>query len=108
SEVLTRSLITGLSSVFLVGVLLIFGGTTLQDFAFAMRCGIFSGTSSSLFIASPVLPAWKEREPSYVRRRERLEDAEGHVPAFAHEAQPPHDCAAAGAAGHRQTRWHAL
>jgi SecD/SecF fusion protein len=87
SEVLTRSLITGLSSVFLVGVLLIFGGTTLQDFAFAMMVGIFSGTYSSIFIASPVLTAWKEREPSYVRRRERLEDAEGHVPAFADEAE---------------------
>ena len=72
SEVLTRSLITGLSSVFLVGVLLVFGGATLQDFAFAMMVGIFSGTYSSIFIASPVLTAWKEREPSYVRRRERL------------------------------------
>ena len=33
SEVLTRSLITGLSTVFLIGVLLIFGGDTLRDFA---------------------------------------------------------------------------
>jgi SecD/SecF fusion protein len=87
SEVLTRSLITGLSSVFLVGVLLVFGGATLQDFAFAMMVGIFSGTYSSIFIASPVLTAWKEREPSYVRRRERLEDADGKVPAFADEVE---------------------
>ena len=65
SEVLTRSLITGLSSVFLVGVLLIFGGATLQDFAFAMMVGIVSGTYSSIFIASPVLTAWKEREPGF-------------------------------------------
>ena len=40
SEVLTRSLITGLSSVFLVTVLFIFGGATLQDFAFAMMIGL--------------------------------------------------------------------
>ncbi len=72
SEVLTRSLITGLSAVFLVTVLLIFGGSTLQDFAFAMMVGIASGTYSSIFIASPVLNAWKEREPSFVRRRERI------------------------------------
>ena len=57
SEVLTRSLITGLSSVFLVSVLYIFGGTTLQDFAFAMLVGIASGTYSSIFIAAPVLTA---------------------------------------------------
>ena len=85
SEVLTRSLITGLSSVFLVTVLLIFGGTTLQDFAFAMMVGIFSGTYSSIFIASPVLTAWKEREPSFVRRREKIAEIDGSVPAFADE-----------------------
>jgi SecD/SecF fusion protein len=87
SEVLTRSLITGLSSVFLVTVLLIFGGATLQDFAFAMMVGIFSGTYSSIFIAAPVLTAWKEREPTFVRRRERIAAADGRVPAFADEME---------------------
>jgi SecD/SecF fusion protein len=87
SEVLTRSLITGLSAVFLVGVLLIFGGTTLQDFAFAMMVGIFSGTYSSIFIASPVLTAWKEREPGFRRRRERIAALDGSVPAFADEVE---------------------
>ena len=80
SEVLTRSLITGLSSVFLVTMLYIFGGATLQDFAFAMIVGIASGTYSSIFIAAPVLTAWKEREPAYRRRRERIEDQMGYVP----------------------------
>jgi SecD/SecF fusion protein len=82
SEVLTRSLITGLSSVFLVSVLFIFGGTTLQDFAFAMMIGIASGTYSSIFIASPVLTHWKEREPAYRRRRDRIEEQMGYVPPF--------------------------
>jgi SecD/SecF fusion protein len=85
SEVLTRSLITGLSSVFLVTVLLIFGGTTLKDFAFAMMVGIASGTYSSIFIASPVLTHWKEREPAYRRRRERIQEQMGRVPAFPEE-----------------------
>ena len=65
SEVLTRSLITGLSTVFLIAVILIFGGETLGDFAFAMMVGVLSGTYSSIFIATPVLIAWKEREPAY-------------------------------------------
>jgi SecD/SecF fusion protein len=85
SEVLTRSLITGLSSVFLIGVLLVFGGETLRDFAFAMMVGIASGTYSSIFIASPVLTHWKEREPAYRRRRERIEEQMGRVPAFPEE-----------------------
>ena len=87
SEVLTRSLITGLSSVFLVTVLLIFGGATLKAFAFAMMVGIFSGTYSSIFIAAPVLNAWKEREPSFQQRRQRIAATHGSVPAFADEIE---------------------
>ena len=82
SEVLTRSLITGLSTVFLVSVLLVFGGETLGDFALAMMIGVFSGTYSSIFIASPVLTAWKEREPAYRSRRARIIEAMGYVPTF--------------------------
>jgi SecD/SecF fusion protein len=82
SEVLTRSLITGLSTVFLIGVLLIFGGDTLRDFAFAMMVGVASGTYSSIFIASPVLTEWKEREPAYRSRRARIKEAMGYVPTF--------------------------
>jgi SecD/SecF fusion protein len=82
SEVLTRSLITGLSTVFLVGMLLVFGGDTLRDFALAMMVGILSGTYSSIFIASPVLTEWKEREPAYRSRRARITEAMGYVPTF--------------------------
>jgi SecD/SecF fusion protein len=85
SEVLTRSLITGLSTVFLIGCLLVFGGDTLKDFAFAMMVGVASGTYSSIFIASPVLTAWKEREPAYRGRRQQLQAAMGYVPAFPEE-----------------------
>jgi SecD/SecF fusion protein len=82
SEVLTRSLITGLSTVFLVTVLFLFGGETLKDFAFAMMIGVLSGAYSSIFIASPVLTHWKEREPAYRSRRARLKEAMGFVPTF--------------------------
>ncbi|HET9185875.1 MAG TPA: protein translocase subunit SecD [Solirubrobacterales bacterium] len=87
SEVLTRSLATSFSTILGVTSLLIFGGTTLQDFAFAMLVGIASGTYSSIFIASPVLTAWKEREPGFVRRRQRIAEVEGRVPAYADEIQ---------------------
>jgi len=88
SEVLTRSLATSFSTLLAVGSLLVFGGATLQDFAFAMLVGIASGTYSSIFIASPVLTAWKEREPGFVRRRLRIEEVEGgHVPAYADDVE---------------------
>ncbi len=87
SEVLTRSLATSFSTLLAVTSLLVFGGTTLQDFAFAMLVGIASGTYSSIFIASPVLTAWKEREPGFARRRQRIAEVEGRVPAFADEIE---------------------
>jgi SecD/SecF fusion protein len=88
SEVLTRSLATSFSTMLAVGSLLVFGGATLQDFAFAMLVGIASGTYSSIFIASPVLTAWKEREPGFIRRRLRIEEVEGgRVPAYADDIE---------------------
>jgi SecD/SecF fusion protein len=88
SEVLTRSLATSFTTLLAVVSLLIFGSATLQDFAFAMLIGIASGTYSSIFIASPVLTAWKEREPQFIRRRQRIAEVEGGVvPAFADDVQ---------------------
>jgi SecD/SecF fusion protein len=88
SEVLTRSLATSFSTLLGVMSLIVFGGATLQDFAFAMLVGIASGTYSSIFIASPVLTAWKEREPGFVRRRLRIAELEGgKVPAYADDIE---------------------
>src|SRR3954447_2817208 len=84
AEVLTRSLATSLCTLLPVMSLLLFGGETLKDFAFALLVGIASGAYSSIFIASPVLTEWKEREPLFRRRRQLvMEDHGGVVPAYA-------------------------
>jgi SecD/SecF fusion protein len=83
SEVLTRSLATSLCTLLPVTAILLFGGATLKDFAFAMMVGIASGAYSSIFIASPVLTHWKEREGVYRNRRARIERDLGYVPAYA-------------------------
>src|SRR5207248_1687105 len=62
SEVLTRSLATTSCTLMPILALLLFGGATLKDFAFALLIGVASGAYSSIFIASPVLTHWKERE----------------------------------------------
>ncbi|MBE0428894.1 MAG: protein translocase subunit SecF [Thermoleophilia bacterium] len=64
-EVLARSIITTVIVLMPVLSLLFFGGETLKDFAFALTIGIASGTYSSLFVASPLLALWKERERRY-------------------------------------------
>jgi SecD/SecF fusion protein len=83
SEVLTRSLATSLCTLLPVTAILLFGGATLKDFAFAMLVGIASGAYSSIFIASPVLTHWKEREGIYRNRRARIARDLGYVPAYA-------------------------
>jgi SecD/SecF fusion protein len=84
SEVLTRSLATSFCTLLPILSLLFFGGDTLKDFAFALLIGVVSGAYSSVFIASPVLAHWKEREELYRRRRHRIaEDNGGVVPAYA-------------------------
>jgi SecD/SecF fusion protein len=84
SEVIVRSLATSFCSGLPVAALLLFGGETLRAFAFALLVGTISGTYSSVFIAGPVLTAWKEREPLYRRRRASIAaENNGLVPAFA-------------------------
>jgi SecD/SecF fusion protein len=83
AEVLTRSLATTFCTLLPVIALLLFGGSTLKDFAFALMVGIASGAYSSIFIASPVLTHWKEREAGYRQRRARIVRELGAVPAYA-------------------------
>jgi SecD/SecF fusion protein len=64
-ETLTRSINTSLTTLLPVTCLLLFGGSTLKDFAFALLVGILSGAYSSIFVASPILTLLKEREPQY-------------------------------------------
>ncbi len=87
SEVITRSIATSFSTLLPVLSLMLFGGETLRDFAFALLVGIASGTYSSIFIATPVLAHWKEREPVYLARMRRIRETLGSVPAYATTAQ---------------------
>jgi SecD/SecF fusion protein len=68
-ETIRRSLATTFITLLPISALLVFGGATLKDFAFALFVGIASGAYSSIFIAAPLLTIWKEREPEYARRR---------------------------------------
>lgn len=67
-QTMARSINTSVTALLPVVSILLFGGVTLKDFAFALLIGIVSGTYSSFFVASPLLVIWKEREPRYRRR----------------------------------------
>jgi SecD/SecF fusion protein len=84
SEVIVRSLATSFCAALPILALMLFGGDTLKDFAFALLVGTLSGTYSSVFIAGPVLTHWKEREPVYKARERRIRDQfGGELPAYA-------------------------
>src|SRR3954471_2803482 len=68
-ETVRRSLATTFITTLPIISLLLFGGTTLKDFAFALLIGVVSGAYSSIFVAAPLLGIWKEREPEFARRR---------------------------------------
>jgi SecD/SecF fusion protein len=82
SEVLRRSIVTSVITLLPIVALFIFGGATLKDFAFAIIVGISVGAVSTIFIATPLLTQFMERDPEYARRKGQ-EPEEG--------LQPPED-----------------
>ena len=76
NQVLMRSLNTSFVALLPVASLLvvgsgIFGALALREFALALFVGLLTGAYSSIFVATPILAWWKEREPRYRSMRER-------------------------------------
>ena len=69
-ETMRRSLATTFITLLPVGSLLLFGGATLKDFAFALFIGIGLGAISTFFVATPFLTVLMERAPEFKRRTE--------------------------------------
>ena len=55
NDTLSRTLITGMSTIFVIIIMFIFGGETIKGFTFAMLIGVLVGTYSSICIGTPVL-----------------------------------------------------
>jgi preprotein translocase subunit SecF len=76
NQVFMRSINTTLVALFPVGSLMIFGGETLQSFAFALFIGMLTGAYSSIFVAAPLVAVLREREPKMTEIRERAQRRE--------------------------------
>ena len=63
NEVLSRTIMTSMTSLTVVVIILLFGGEVLHDFALALTIGIIVGTYSSVFVASPIVVEWEARAP---------------------------------------------
>lgn len=67
NQVLIRTINTTATSFVPVFCMLLFGGETLKDFAFAMSIGLIAGSYSSIAVAVPLFSIWKTREPRYAK-----------------------------------------
>ena len=61
NETLNRTVITSLTTMMVVVILFLWGGKVINLFAFALIIGVFVGTYSSLFVASPVMVYFEKR-----------------------------------------------
>ncbi len=58
NQTLTRSINTSMTVMFVLLSIVVFGGPSIKYFALALFVGIFFGTYSSIFLASPLLVIW--------------------------------------------------
>jgi preprotein translocase SecF subunit len=68
NQTLSRTLLTGLSVLFAAGVLFLFGGKVLEDFAFTLIVGVVAGTYSTVYIAAALIVDWVQYLEGRVRR----------------------------------------
>jgi preprotein translocase subunit SecF len=80
NETLPRSVLTHGTTLASLTALAVFGGEVIRPFALVMFFGVFTGTFSSIYIASPVLMAIEKRWPGAAAR--------GHLSAPAPKAVP--------------------
>ena len=61
NETLNRTVITSMTTMMVVVILFVWGGEVINLFAFALIVGVFVGTYSSLFVASPIMVFFEKR-----------------------------------------------
>jgi preprotein translocase subunit SecF len=75
-QTLVRSINTQLTVMLTLLSLALFGGITIRHFVVILLVGVFSGTYSSIFNASPILVVWENREwrTWFHRNKQQLAD----------------------------------
>jgi preprotein translocase subunit SecF len=67
NETLSRTILTGMSTLMVLIVLFFMGGGVIHDFAFTLIVGIIFGTYSSVYIASATVLVWENKFPKKKR-----------------------------------------
>ena len=72
NEVLSRTIVTSTTVFLVVLALFFFGGVVIRDFALAMILGVIIGTYSSIFVASPIIYAWRKDTKKVTVKKEKV------------------------------------
>lgn len=67
NQTLSRTVLTSGTTLLVVLSLFFFGGPVINDFSFALLVGVIAGTYSTVFVASPIVYMWQEREAAQRR-----------------------------------------
>lgn len=70
NDILSRTILTGLTTIFASAALFVFGGETLRSFSFTILWGVIIGTYSSIYIASAVLNLFDLRKTQESREKD--------------------------------------
>lgn len=79
NQTLSRTVLTGLTTMIALAALYLFGGEVIRSFTFAMLFGVAVGTFSSIYIAAPILIAFRLR-PDAFNKGEGSEKAKESLP----------------------------
>ena len=73
-QTLDRSINTQLTVMITLLALALFGGISIRHFVVVLLVGVFSGTYSSIFNASPILVVWENKEwQNWFRRKSKVQ-----------------------------------
>ncbi len=72
NETLARTIITSITTLLALFSIFILGGEILRGFSFAMILGVFIGTYSSIFVASPILKFFKVSYKTLEKEEEKI------------------------------------
>jgi SecD/SecF fusion protein len=69
NKTLTRTILTSVTTLFVLVSLLVYGGEVIHDFAWVLMVGVIVGTYSSIFVAAPLVIVWQKRRAEREARR---------------------------------------
>ena len=72
NDTLARTIITSMTTLLALLSIFILGGEILRGFSFAMILGVFIGTYSSIFVASPILKSFKVTYKTLEKEEEKI------------------------------------